>query len=105
VATHVSHELKSPLTAIQGAAELLRDSGSAMDEGERRRFSNNIVTDAERLNLLVRRLLDLARAENLAPGGESTSVGAALALLPAADRLAVRVEGGGDSRLRMSAEN
>lgn len=104
-ATHVSHELKSPLTAIQGAAELLRDSGSAMDEGERRRFSNNIVTDAERLNLLVRRLLDLARAENLAPGGESTSVGAALALLPAADRLAVRVEGGGDSRLRMSAEN
>ncbi len=104
-ATHVSHELKSPLTAIQGAAELLRDSGSAMDEGERRRFSNNIVTDAERLNLLVRRLLDLARAENLAPGGESTLAGAALALLPAEDRLAVRVEGGGDIRLRMSAEN
>ncbi len=24
-ATHVSHELKSPLTAIRGAAELLRD--------------------------------------------------------------------------------
>lgn len=42
-ATHVSHELKSPLTAIQGAAELLRDSGSAMDEAERRRFSDNIV--------------------------------------------------------------
>ncbi len=53
-ATHVSHELKSPLTAIQGAAELLRDSGAAMDEAERRRFSNNIVTDAGRLNLLVR---------------------------------------------------
>ncbi|RWD04920.1 MAG: HAMP domain-containing protein, partial [Mesorhizobium sp.] len=82
-ATHVSHELKSPLTAIQGAAELLRDSGSAMDEAERRRFSNNIVTDAGRLNLLVRRLLDLARAENLAPSGESTSLSAALALLPA----------------------
>ncbi|WP_287161508.1 histidine kinase dimerization/phospho-acceptor domain-containing protein, partial [Mesorhizobium sp.] len=104
-ATHVSHELKSPLTAIQGAAELLRDSGSAMDEAERRRFSNNIVTDAGRLNLLVRRLLDLARAENLAPSGESTSLSAALALLPAEARLAVRVEGGGDIRLRMSAEN
>ncbi|TIQ92525.1 MAG: ATP-binding protein, partial [Mesorhizobium sp.] len=75
------------------------------DEGERRRFSNNIVTDAERLNLLVRRLLDLARAENLAPGGESTLAGAALALLPAEDRLAVRVEAGGDIGLRMSAEN
>ncbi|RUU36068.1 HAMP domain-containing protein [Mesorhizobium sp. M6A.T.Ce.TU.002.03.1.1] len=104
-ATHVSHELKSPLTAIQGAAELLRDSGSAMDEAERRRFSNNIVTDAGRLNLLVRRLLDLARAENLAPSGESTSLGGALALLPAEDRLAVRIEAGGYIGLRISAEN
>ena len=104
-ATHVSHELKSPLTAIQGAAELLRDSGSTMDDEERRRFSNNIVTDAGRLNLLVRRLLDLARAENLAPSGASTSLGAALALLPAENRLAVRIEAGGDIGLRISAEN
>ncbi|MER9654365.1 HAMP domain-containing histidine kinase [Mesorhizobium sp. M0152] len=104
-ATHVSHELKSPLTAIQGAAELMRDSGAAMDETERRRFSNNIVTDAGRLNLLVRRLLDLARAENLAPSGESTSISAALALLPVDNRLAARVEAGGDIGLRISAEN
>ncbi|TIP08366.1 MAG: HAMP domain-containing histidine kinase [Mesorhizobium sp.] len=104
-ASHVSHELKSPLTAIQGAAELLRDSGNAMDEAERRRFSGNIVTDAGRLNLLVRRLLDLARAENLAPSGESTSIGAALALLPTESRLAVHVDAGSDIALRMSAEN
>lgn len=104
-ATHVSHELKSPLTALQGAAELLRDSGSAMDEAERRRFSDNIVTDAGRLNLLVRRLLDLARAENLAPSGESTSLSAALALLPTGDRLALRIEAGGETGLRISAEN
>ncbi|TIX35326.1 MAG: HAMP domain-containing histidine kinase, partial [Mesorhizobium sp.] len=104
-ATYVSHELKSPLTAIQGAAELLRDSGEAMDEAERKRFSNNIVTDAGRLNLLVRRLLELARVENLAPSGESTSLDAALALLPADTRLAVRVEAGGGTGLRISAEN
>lgn len=104
-ATHVSHELKSPLTAIQGAAELLRDSGNAMDDEERRRFSNNIVTDAGRLNLLVRRLLDLARAENLAPSGETTSVRSALALLPVDTRLKVDAGVGGDLALRISAEN
>ncbi|TPK93258.1 MULTISPECIES: HAMP domain-containing sensor histidine kinase [unclassified Mesorhizobium] len=104
-ATHVSHELKSPLTAIQGAAELLRDSGGAMDEAERRRFSNNIVTDAGRLNLLVRRLLDLARAENLEPSGDSTTLHAALASLPVDTRLEARLEGGGDIRLGISAEN
>ncbi|TIP60235.1 MAG: two-component sensor histidine kinase, partial [Mesorhizobium sp.] len=104
-ATHVSHELKSPLTAIQGAAELLRDSGGAMDEAERRRFSNNIVTDAGRLNLLVRRLLDLARAENLEPSGESTTLHAALASLPIDTRLEARLEGGGDIGLGISSEN
>lgn len=104
-ATHVSHELKSPLTAIQGAAELLRDSGAEMDEAERRRFSNNIVTDAGRLNQLVRRLLDLARAEDLGAAGDSTSAGEALACLPPHDRLTVRAEAGTELRLRMSTEN
>ncbi|RUW93448.1 ATP-binding protein, partial [Mesorhizobium sp. M8A.F.Ca.ET.059.01.1.1] len=50
-------------------------------------------------------LLDLARAENLAPSGESTSVRSALALLPVDTRLAVGVEAGGDLALRISAEN
>ncbi|WFP63814.1 ATP-binding protein [Mesorhizobium sp. WSM4904] len=104
-ATHVSHELKSPLTAIQGAAELLRDSDGTMDEAERRRFSDNIVTDAGRLNLLVRRLLELARAENLAPSGESTTLHAALALLPIDTRLEARIGSGGDIGLGISGEN
>lgn len=62
-AAHVAHELKSPLTAIQGAAELIREAEADMSPETRKTFLSNIVSDAERMTLLVRRLLDLARAE------------------------------------------
>lgn len=62
-AAHVSHELKSPLTAIQGAAELIRDAEGDMTPEERAGFLTNIITDSGRLTLLVRRLLELARAD------------------------------------------
>ena len=65
-ATHVSHELKSPLTSIQGAAELLRDDVDApsMDDEDRRKFLDNIIADADRLTTISVRLRDFARAEN-----------------------------------------
>ncbi len=71
-AAHVSHELKSPLTSIRGAAELLRDDEGRIDPAERRRFLDNIVADASRLDRLVGRLRDLAKAENPQPGGRTT---------------------------------
>ncbi|TPE58575.1 HAMP domain-containing histidine kinase [Sandaracinobacter neustonicus] len=61
-ATAVSHEFKTPLTSIRGSVELLQDHGD-MSEAERVRFLANIAADANRLNLLVSRLLDLARAD------------------------------------------
>ncbi len=68
-AAHVSHELKSPLTSIQGAAELLRDADASMTESERHKFLDNICSDTERLTILVQRLRDLARADNPQTGG------------------------------------
>ncbi|MBB5575413.1 MULTISPECIES: sensor histidine kinase [Rhizobium] len=64
-AAHVSHELKSPLTAIRGAAELLRDddAGQPMSQAQRLRFLGNIIADAERLDTLLLRLRELAHAE------------------------------------------
>ncbi len=73
-ARSVSHEFKTPLTAIVGATELLRDQGSDMSEGERRRFLDNLHKDAVRLSDLVRRLLDFARAEVSVPGNEATGI-------------------------------
>lgn len=60
---HLTHEMKSPLTAIRGAAELLAEP---MDEADRRRFAASAVGQAERLRILVDRLLRLAQLEHLA---------------------------------------
>ena len=58
----VSHEFKTPLAGIGGAVELLQDHLD-MASADRERFLANIGADAARLNLLVSRLLDLARAD------------------------------------------
>jgi two-component system OmpR family sensor kinase len=70
-AAHVSHELKSPLTAIHGAAELMRDEQAAMTPLERQRFLDNILADTRRLDLLLQRLRELARAELPTSAGET----------------------------------
>ncbi len=56
----LTHELKSPLTAIAGAAELLRDDLPAAD---REAFSEQIQTQSVRLRQLVERLLELSKLE------------------------------------------
>ena len=66
-AAAVSHEFKTPLTAIRGAIELLLEHNELMDEVERIRFLSNISNDADRLNQLVTRLLELARADVMVP--------------------------------------
>jgi signal transduction histidine kinase len=70
--SHVSHELKSPLSSIQGAAELLRDSGADMSESERCKFLDNVTADTQRLTALLDRLRELARADNPQTGGITT---------------------------------
>ncbi|MDS1030306.1 ATP-binding protein [Bacillota bacterium LX-D] len=60
---NASHELRSPLTAIKGFAETLLD-GALEDADLRQRFVQIINREAERLDRLVKDLLDLARIES-----------------------------------------
>jgi signal transduction histidine kinase len=72
LALGISHELKTPVTGIRGSAELLRDHLDEMSAEERGRFLSNILADTERLERLVRRILELARADALAPRGDES---------------------------------
>lgn len=69
-AAHVSHELRSPLSAIRGSAELLRDV--EMSAEERGRFLDHIIADSDRLTALLDSLRELARADLSAERGSST---------------------------------
>ncbi|MDR7069042.1 two-component system sensor histidine kinase CreC [Pseudoxanthomonas japonensis] len=56
----LTHEMKSPLAAIRGAAELLQEP---LPEAERQRFARNIQTQEHRLTETIDKLLALAEVE------------------------------------------
>jgi two-component system sensor histidine kinase CreC len=56
----LAHELKAPLSAIRGAAELL---GEEMPREERKRFIVNLRSESERMQRIVERLLELSALE------------------------------------------
>ena len=67
---NVSHELKTPLTAVSGYAETLLDDGIPPDQ--RRQFVETIRENAGRMQRIVDDLLDLSRIES---GGWRPNVG------------------------------
>ena len=60
----VSHELKTPLTAMRGYIETLRMPEVALDAGRRDRYFETIDRETRRLERIVKDLLDLARYEH-----------------------------------------
>lgn len=59
---NVSHELKTPLTSIQGFAQAVRD-GTAMSEGELHKAADVIESEAKRMNRLIQDLLTLEKMD------------------------------------------
>ena len=72
-AQHVSHEFKTPLTALGGTVEVLRDHLDDMTPAQRQHFLDNARSDVDRLNHLTLRLLELAQAD-IGTGDEITDV-------------------------------
>ncbi len=58
----LTHEIKSPLSAIRGAAELLEED---LPPDRRTRFLSNIRNEANRIQKIVDRMLQLSALENL----------------------------------------
>ncbi len=64
----LAHEIKAPLAAIRGAAELLAEAGApdredSMPAPQRARFLQNLLTESARIQTIVEKLLQLAALE------------------------------------------
>ena len=106
-ASYVSHEFKTPLTAIQGASELLLEHYEDMSPDKRRKFIENMLHDADRLKLLVARLLELAKVENLTPTKETANLSDILTKLKnkfASQGLEFEIKSPSNYQLRISGD-
>ncbi len=59
----VSHDLRTPLASITGAASALRDAATVADPERRAELIDTLCEEAERLEKLVANLLDMTRLE------------------------------------------
>ena len=82
--TSISHDLKTPLAAVLGAAGALRDIPKSLDDDAKADLLASIIDEAERLNRFIANLLDMTKLEsgaivpNAAPHDVGEIVGSAL---------------------------
>jgi two-component system sensor histidine kinase KdpD len=82
--TSISHDLKTPLASVLGAAGALRDLSPKLTDAEKADLMATIIDESERLNRFIANLLDMTRLEsgaiapNTAPHDLQEIIGSAL---------------------------
>jgi two-component system, OmpR family, sensor histidine kinase KdpD len=82
--TSISHDLKTPLAAVLGAAAALRDLAAKLSNAEKAELLATIIDESERLNRFIANLLDMTKLEsgavipNTAPHDLGEIIGSAL---------------------------
>ena len=62
--TSISHDLKTPLAGVLGAASTLRDLSGALNDAAKTELLSTIVDESERLNRFIANLLDMTKLES-----------------------------------------
>ena len=106
----VSHEFRTPLTGIRGAALTLLKRGDRLDPASRTTLLNAVLDQQERLSRLLENMLIAARATAVDPGAvtDVVAVAAEVAMLATAGRpgsgpVSVVVEPGTVARIERQA--
>ncbi|MBL8593088.1 MAG: sensor histidine kinase KdpD, partial [Devosia sp.] len=75
--TSISHDLKTPLAAILGAAGMLREPPDGLLKDDEAELLGTVVDESERLNRFIANLLDMTRIESgaMAPNAGLNFVG------------------------------
>jgi len=60
---NISHEFKTPLNAILGFAQVLRDKTGFLQKDKNKRYAENVISSGNRLLNMINDLLDLAKTE------------------------------------------
>ena len=75
--TSISHDLKTPLAAVLGAASALRDLAGSLDNASKSELLATIIDESERLNRFIANLLDMTKLESgaIVPNAAPHAVG------------------------------
>ena len=62
--TSISHDLKTPLASVLGAASTMRDLDTGLSEQQKRDLLATVIDESERLNRFIANLLDMTKLES-----------------------------------------